>query len=149
MLQFTPNPRATGNLSLAANARARMSSVISVDWDHVTDKPNFDLLYEPISAPGTDYQITAGTGLTIPNDARTYRVNKTVGSATALILPAALNVTVKDIVIVDWKNDAGTNNITITLFGSEKINGLSSWTIAGDGGSVRLRPIPSVGYALA
>jgi len=147
-LQFTPNPRASGNLAISANARARMSSIVSVDWDHVTDKPDFDLLYEPISAAGTDYQMTAGASMSVPNDARTLRVNKTVGSATTLILPASLNVTVREILIADWKLDAGTNNITLTLFGSEKIQGLSSWTIAADGGSVCLRPIPGVGYAL-
>jgi hypothetical protein len=149
MLQFTPNPRASGNLAITANARARMSSIVSVGWNFVTGKPNFDLLYQPISAAGTDYQMTSGASVSVPNDARTFRVNKTVGSATTLIMPAALNVTVQDIVIVDWKDDAGTNNITLTLFGSEKINGLSSWTIAGDSGSVRLRPIPNVGFALA
>jgi hypothetical protein len=39
-LQFTPNPRATGNLALSANTRARMSSVVSVDWGSVTGKPS-------------------------------------------------------------------------------------------------------------
>lgn len=149
MLQFTPNPRASGNLALTANTRARMSSVVSMGWDFVTEKPDFDSLYEPISAAGTDYQMTAGASGSVANDARTFRVNKTVGSATTLFLPAGLNVTVKDIVIVDWKNDASTNNITLTPFGSEKINGQSSWTLWADGASVRLRPIPNVGYALA
>jgi len=40
MLQFTPNPRASGNLALSANARARMSSIVSLDWDNITGKPN-------------------------------------------------------------------------------------------------------------
>lgn len=39
-LQFTPNPRATGNLSLVANPRARISSVVSLDWDFITNKPS-------------------------------------------------------------------------------------------------------------
>jgi hypothetical protein len=38
-LQITPNSRSTANLSITANQRARMSSVLSIDWDHVTDKP--------------------------------------------------------------------------------------------------------------
>lgn len=39
-LQFTPNPRSTGNLSLTANPRARISSVVSLDWDNITGKPS-------------------------------------------------------------------------------------------------------------
>ena len=39
-LQFTPNPRATGNLSLSANPRAHMSSIVSLDWDNITGKPS-------------------------------------------------------------------------------------------------------------
>ena len=38
-LQITPNPRATGTLSITANAKARMSSIISVTWANVTGKP--------------------------------------------------------------------------------------------------------------
>lgn len=38
-LQITMNPRPAGNLSIAANQRARFSSVVSLDWDHVTGKP--------------------------------------------------------------------------------------------------------------
>jgi hypothetical protein len=77
----------------------------------------------------------------------TVRVNKTVGSATTLTLPPA-NTMLFPVLIVDWKGDAATNNITINPTGTEKIQGLSSWIIAGDNGSVFLRPIPGVGYAL-
>lgn len=40
-LQLTPNPRAAGRLSISANQRARMSSVVSMDWDSITGKPDF------------------------------------------------------------------------------------------------------------
>jgi hypothetical protein len=53
------------------------------------------------------------------------------------------------VMIIDWKGDAGTNNITIALSGTEKFpGGLSTWKIAGNTGSVVLRPIAGVGYAL-
>lgn len=39
-LQFTPNPRATGNLALSANQNARMSAVVSMDWASITGKPS-------------------------------------------------------------------------------------------------------------
>lgn len=39
MLQITPNTRSTGNLNITANGRARMSSVVTVDWGNVTGKP--------------------------------------------------------------------------------------------------------------
>lgn len=38
-LQITPNARTAGNLNITANQRARMSSVLSIDWDNVTGKP--------------------------------------------------------------------------------------------------------------
>lgn len=147
-LRFAPNGR-TPNLSLTANAVARFSSIVSIGWDDVTGKPDFDALYEPIAASGVDYEITSGASYNVMADARTVRVNKTVGSATTVQMPAGSGMEVQDTVVVDWKNDADVNNITILPFGTEKINGLSSWTIAAQGGSVRLRPIPDVGYALA
>lgn len=58
-LQWTPNPRAAGRLSIAANQRARMASVFSIDWDHVTGKPDFPVLYQPL-----DSELTAIAGLT-------------------------------------------------------------------------------------
>lgn len=49
-LQLTPNPRAAGRLSIAANMRARMSSVLSIAWDYVTGKPDFASTYQPLDA---------------------------------------------------------------------------------------------------
>jgi hypothetical protein len=37
-LQFTENTTPAGRLNFNANTRARMAGVVSVDWDHVTDK---------------------------------------------------------------------------------------------------------------
>lgn len=40
-LQITPNPRSSGNLSISANQRARMSSVVSLSWSKITGVPDF------------------------------------------------------------------------------------------------------------
>jgi hypothetical protein len=102
--------------------------------------------FEPIHAH-IDQVITAGASAVVQANAETVRVNKTVGGATALTLPPASSM-LFPVLVVDWKGDASTNNITITPSGTEKIQGLSSWTIASDYGSVSLRPIPGVGFAL-
>jgi hypothetical protein len=95
-----------------------------------------------------EQEITSGASANVNANAAIVRVNKTVGSATALTMPLAANKTC-DALITDWKGDAGTNNITINLSGSEKFPGnLTSWTISGDGGSIYLRRIPGVGYAV-
>lgn len=39
-LQITPNLRSAGRLSVAANQRARLSSVFAIDWDRVLNKPD-------------------------------------------------------------------------------------------------------------
>lgn len=49
-LQITMNPRPAGNLSIAANQRARFSSVVSLPWDSVTGKPDFASIYQKIVA---------------------------------------------------------------------------------------------------
>jgi hypothetical protein len=81
-------------------------------------------------------------------DASVVRVNKTVGSATTIVMPLS-EEKVCDVLISDWKMDASTNPITINLSGSETFpGGLTSWVISADGGSVFLRRIPGVGYAI-
>jgi hypothetical protein len=93
-------------------------------------------------------EITAGASATVDDNAAVVYVNKTVGSATTLTVPLSTNKRC-DVLICDFKGDAGTYNITINLSGSEKFPGnLSTWTIASDAGSVFLRRIPGVGYAL-
>jgi hypothetical protein len=84
--------------------------------------------------------VNANTGIVL--------VNQTVGAAMTLTLPLASAKTCP-VLISDFKGDAGTNNITINLSGSDKFpGGLTSWTIGADTGSVFLRPISGVGYAL-
>jgi hypothetical protein len=94
-----------------------------------------------------EQHITAAGPVTINNNTGIVRVDQTVGAAITINLPAASNKTCP-VLIADWKGDGGTNNITITPNGSEKIQGQSTWTIAADTGSVFLRPISGVGYVI-
>lgn len=105
-------------------------------------------LASTFSSIGADQEITSGASAAVNANSSTVRVNKTVGGAITLTLPAAASKTVP-VLIADWKGDAGTNNITINLSGAETFpGGLTSWTIGADAGSVFLRPISGVGYAL-
>lgn len=94
-----------------------------------------------------EQHVTDAGPVAVLNNAGIVRVDQTAGAAITLTLPAAGSKTCP-VLIADWKNDAGTNNITLTPSGAEKIQGLSSWTIGGDGGSVFLRPISGVGYVI-
>lgn len=94
-----------------------------------------------------EQHITSAGPVAIESGVGIVRVDQTVGAAITLDLPPAASKTCP-VLVADWKNDAGTNNITLMPSGSEKIQGLSSWVIAGDGGSVFLRPVPGVGYVI-
>lgn len=70
-----------------------------------------------------------------------------VGAPVTLVMPLSLNK-VGGVLISDWANLAGTNNITIQRTGGDVFpNGATSLTIAGDGGSLFLRPVAG-GYVL-
>jgi hypothetical protein len=91
--------------------------------------------------------VTAAGDVTVqPNDGLII-LNKTVGAATNVILPAAANK-VGRVKVVDWKNDSDVNNVTFVPNGSEKIQGLSGWKLNGQGASIALDPIPGLGYAI-
>lgn len=102
-------------------------------------------LFQPIE--NIDQPITSGVTANVQANANTVRVNKASGSATTLNLPTAASK-ISAVLIADWKGDAGTNNITIIPSGSETIQGLAQWIIGSNNGSVFLRPIPGVGWAL-
>jgi hypothetical protein len=133
-------------------ALEKEGSVYTFSLDMNALESQLGSVFQPVSAD-IDQVITSGASATINSDSSTVRVNKTVGSATTLTLPLAASKIgsggqLVPVLIVDWKGDAGTNNITINPSGSETIQGLSSWTIAADNGSVFLRPIRGVGYAI-
>jgi hypothetical protein len=94
-----------------------------------------------------EQHITSAGPVAIAANAGIVRVDQAVGAAITLTLPLAATKKCS-VLVVDWKGDAGTNNITINPSGTEKIQGQSSWKIIGDTGSIFLRPIPGVGYVI-
>jgi hypothetical protein len=100
------------------------------------------------SATQIDQHITAAGPASVLPNAGIVRVDQTVGAAMTLTMPLSSAKTCP-VLISDWKGDAGSNPISVVLSGSDKFpGGLTSWTIAADTGSVFLRPISGVGYAL-
>jgi hypothetical protein len=115
--------------------------------DRVTGVWNQVSLASILTGSQTVQIVTAAGDVTVqPNDGLII-LNKTVGAATNVILPAAANK-VGRVKVVDWKNDSDVNNVTFVPNGSEKIQGLSGWKLAGQGASVILDPISGLGYAI-
>lgn len=102
-----------------------------------------------ISGAQTEQDIIAGAVVNVAVNDGMIKIAKTVGSATQVILPPA-STKVGPVTISDFKGDAGTNNITVTLSGSDKFPGnLTSWVIAGDGASITAKPLKDgSGYAI-
>lgn len=70
-----------------------------------------------------------------------------VGAPVALTMGLSANAQ-RNVLVTDWANHAGTNNVTLTLSGGDVFpGGGNTWVIGADGGSVFLRPVPG-GYAL-
>jgi hypothetical protein len=100
------------------------------------------------SAAQIEQHITAAGPVDILPNAGIVRVDQSVGAAITLNMPLASAKTCP-VLISDWKGDAGTNPITITLSGSDTFpGGMTTWTIDGDTGSIYLRPIAGAGYAI-
>jgi hypothetical protein len=115
--------------------------------DRVTGVWNQVSLASILTGSQTVQIVTAAGDVTVqPNDGLII-LNKTVGAATNVILPAAANK-VGRVKVVDWKNDSDVNNVTFVPNGSEKIQGLSGWKLNGQGASIALDPIPGLGYAI-
>lgn len=89
--------------------------------------------------------ITVGP-VNVQANATVVRVQN-VGAPVALVMPLAASKQ-GPVLVSDWANLAGTNNITISRSGADVFpNGATTWTLGGDGASVFLRPVPG-GYAL-
>jgi hypothetical protein len=143
---------------------------IRPDYSRLTELTSFDpsqelsLVYNKLDATwaivpvstlvnnqaGTTQIVTAGASAVVGVNDKLVLVNKTAGSATTITLPVS-STKVGAVRIVDFKGDAGTNNITVNVAGSDKFNGnLTSWKIAGDGASILLTPISTgIGYAVS
>ena len=92
-------------------------------------------------------EIKAGPSAGVDPISNVVLVNQDVAGPITLNLPPA-GSKVSAVLIADWKGDAGTNNILLKPSGAEKIQGRNDWTIAGDNGSLFLRPVPGIGYAI-
>lgn len=95
---------------------------------------------------GVQRKVTAAGDVTVTNDdADVIVIAKTVGAATAVVLPDPATAR-KPFRIVDGKYDAATNNITITSAGSSSpstatIMGGASYIIDSNGASITLTPL--------
>jgi hypothetical protein len=76
-------------------------------------------------------------------------VDQPISAPITLVMPLA-SAKIGDVLISDWKGDAGQGNtITVTLTGSDVFpGGLTTWQIAGNTGSIFLRPAPGLGYTV-
>ena len=108
-----------------------------------------NLMIQILTASQTQQIKTTAGDVTVAAADGLIAINKTVGGSTTVSLPAS-SAKIGPVKIVDWKGDAGTNNITIAVTGSDKLNGnLTSWIIGADGGSVVLTPLSNgTGYAV-
>lgn len=89
--------------------------------------------------------VTVGGVTAVLANARIVRV--AAGAPVTLTMPQAVNK-VGDVLISDWNNLAGTNNITIQRSGADVFpNGRTSLLIAADDASYMLRPV-SGGYVI-
>jgi hypothetical protein len=158
----------TGSIAISV-LKANGAYTIEPDYSDLVELLQFDpsqeqvLVYSPSSgtwnvislanlvnnATATTLVITAGSTYAAGVNDKLIAVNKTVGSATAITLPLS-SLKVGPVRVVDFKGDANTNNITISVAGSDKFNGgFTSWTIRGAGASVLFTPISGIGYAVS
>lgn len=120
-------------------------------WNSVTAQyePASTVLWAMLLAavrPEIVQDVTVAGPTLIQIGATVVRVQN-VGAPVALTIPLA--ATKQGAVLVsDWANHAGTNNIVVAATAPDVFpNGATTWTIAGDGGSVMFRPVTG-GYAL-
>lgn len=91
-------------------------------------------------------QVTSGSSYNVVADAGRVLVNKTIGSATSIVLPLAASMTFQTGVLVkDLKGDAVSNNITITFTGGELCDGQSSIVLSNAYAWTTVNPKPGGG----
>lgn len=116
-------------------------------YDRTTGVWNQVSLASILTGSQTVQIVTAAGNVTVqPNDGLII-LNKTVGAATSIILPAA-STKVGRVKVVDWKGDSDVNNVTFVPNGAEKIQGLASWKLAAPSASIDLSPVSGLGYAI-
>lgn len=106
----------------------------------------WSLLFAATPAPTVVQDVAVAGPVNVLANAAIVRVLN-VGAPVTLIMPLSANK-IGSVLVSDWANLAGTNNIAIQRTGGDVFpNGLTALTIAGDGGSFFLRPVTG-GYAL-
>lgn len=99
-----------------------------------------------VTSPEVVQDVVVAGPVNVQTNASVVRVMN-VGASVTLVMPLS-TTKLGSVLISDWANLAGTNNITIQRTAPDVFpNGLTSLTIAGDGGSFFLRPVPG-GYTL-
>lgn len=90
---------------------------------------------------------TAGSPYTVGFNTNRVLVNKTIGAATAIVLPLGA-LKQGPVLVKDTKGDAGTNNITVTFLGGESGDGQTSWVIQNGYGGIWFNPLATGSYYL-
>lgn len=119
----------------------------------VSGTDSSDQLYERISLSGLQASINGVvqevllSGATdVSTTAGAVRVEPAVAGAVSLQMPVA-SAKIGAVTIADWKQNAGTNNITVLRNGTETFNGLAQdWLLAADGAVATFIPVPGKGY---
>lgn len=143
----------TANQALTAWFKPATSSWASEGilflWNPVTQEYETatPALWSALVAPVTVLQDVNTVGpVNVQTNATIVRVLN-VGAPVTLVMPLS-TAKVGSVLICDWANLAGTNAIQINLSGGDVFpNGVTTWTINGDGGSAFFRPVPG-GYTL-
>lgn len=92
-------------------------------------------------------EVTTPGPVNIQFDANIVKVNQAVSAPITLVMPPAL-VKVGNVLVSDWKGDAGLNNILVQMSGTDKLPGNNvDWTLAADCASIEFRPVPG-GYVI-
>lgn len=127
-LRFTPNTRAP-NLSLTANAVARFSSVLSMDWDNITGKPNILDSIDPNVATFLEIPTSANLRGAITDETGTG--SAVFATSPTLVTPNIGAATATSINGNFWT--AGTG--TLTIGAGKTLQSNNTLTLAGTDGT--------------
>ena len=94
-----------------------------------------------LAAKGSLDLIAAAGPVTVGATQAGVAINKTVGAATTVNLPAAAARASLPVIVKDMKGDANTNNITVVPNGAETIDGKASDILNINKASRTYRPI--------
>lgn len=131
-------------LSFKVPAVADLPTDYVVVWDSVANSyVNASISsFVALSASPTQTVDSAAGNYTVTTETLLL-VNKTVPAANNVVLPTSLSRSGVPLVVKDLAGNAATYNITIQAFGTEKIDGASTYQIVANYGAVKLIPLSS------